>query len=126
VAASAVKRESDGVPQAPEPKTKMRLMRVFWLRSGFRAGEQAADVLVVLENDEQRHGGLHGDEKRWPVAAHQNQAKTGKLPAPRMEATEHSGKRQNDGKHGDGGSAAHGAATRKTPNPWPRLCRRET
>ena len=53
------------VPQAPEPRTAMRLMRFsFGSEAGFRAGEQAADVLVMFDDDEEGDGELDGDEER--------------------------------------------------------------
>ena len=59
VAAAAVERERDGGSPGAGTRTAMRLMRAF-LRSeaGFRAGEQAADVLVMLDDDEQGDGEL--------------------------------------------------------------------
>jgi hypothetical protein len=66
------------VPQAPEPKTTMRLMRFFCSEAGFRAGEQAADVLVMLGDDEQGDGALDGDEEGRARAGDQEPGKDGK------------------------------------------------
>ena len=49
------------VPQAPEPRTTIWLMRTsscgpFRSEAGFRAGKQAADVLVVLAHGHQPPG----------------------------------------------------------------------
>ena len=77
------------VPHAPEPKMTMRLMLACGSESGFSAGEQAADVLVMLDDDEQqdeRPGRRRRRRAERPVTS--NQAKIGKLNAATMEETE--------------------------------------
>jgi hypothetical protein len=39
-------------------------MRTFRSEAGFRARKQAADVLVVSEDDQQGNGALHREENR--------------------------------------------------------------
>ena len=70
MASAAVKREGDGGSPCSGTEDAMRLMRFSWTsEAGFRAGEQAADVLVVLDDDEEGDGALDGDEEGGRVRA---------------------------------------------------------
>jgi len=54
VIAATAREMASAVPQAPAPRTAIRLMlRPFWSRSGFPCGEQPANIGVVLEDDDE-------------------------------------------------------------------------
>ncbi len=71
MAAATVEREGEGSSPCAGTQDDDAAHAVFltWIASeaGFRAGEQAADVLVVLDDDEQGDGNLNGDEEGRPV-----------------------------------------------------------
>ena len=73
---------------------------------------------MVLDDDEQCHGGLDGDEEPGAVPRTVIQAKMGKLAAPIMDASEtYRVKAKITANSEMAASAAPGAATRKTPKP---------
>ena len=65
VAAAAAEGESDGGSPGAGAEYDNSTHAVFpGSEAGFRAGEQAADVLVMFDDDEQGDGALDGDEER--------------------------------------------------------------
>ena len=120
----------------------MRLMGFPGSEAGFRAVEKAADVLVVLDDDEQGDGELDGDKEGSAVSADQEPGKEGK--AGRAQdggQRDVAAEEQYEEEDGDGGQTLRqGAATRKTPKPvatplpprkrsqtgnmWPRTAKR--